>query len=83
MGMHLIPPSLADIGQALFGQDWREPLANSLEATEDQIIAWLKDPASMPTDLEARVDKIGRTRMEEITFMLGQMVNTGLDRSSE
>ena len=41
MIMHLIPPSLADIGKTLFGEDWREPLANSFEVTEDQIIAWL------------------------------------------
>jgi len=83
MSMHLIPPSLADIGKTLFGEDWREPLANSLEVTEDQIIAWLEDPASIPTDLEARVERIGRTRIEEISFLLGQMANTGLDRSSE
>ena len=67
----------------MFGQDWRQPLANSLEETENQIIAWLAVPASMPTDLEARIEKIGRTRIEEISFMLGQMANTGLDRSSE
>ena len=83
MSMHLIPPSLADIGPALFGGDWREPLANFLEVTENQIIAWVADPASMPTDLEARIEKIGRTRIEEISFMLGQMANTGLDRGSK
>jgi len=81
MSMHLIPPALADIGRTLFGENWRTPLANSLEVTEDQITAWLQDPASMPTDLEARFEKIGRTRIEDISFMLGQMANTGLDRS--
>jgi hypothetical protein len=83
MSMHLIPPSLADIGLTLFGPDWREPLANSLEVTEDQIIAWLEDDADIPTDLEARVEKIGRRRIEQISFMLGQMANTGLDRGSK
>jgi len=82
MSMHLIPPSLADIGPALFGREWKESLGNSLEVTENQIVAWVADPASMPTDLEERIEKIGRTRIEEISFMLGQMANTRLDRSS-
>jgi hypothetical protein len=83
MSMHLISPSLADVALAMFGQEWREPLANSLEETENQIIAWLAVPASMPTNLEARIEKIGRARIEVISFMLGQVANAGLDRSSE
>jgi hypothetical protein len=58
-------------------------LGNSLEVTEHQITVWLKDLASMPIDLEARVEKIGRTRIEDISFMLGQVANTGLNRSSK
>jgi hypothetical protein len=78
-----VPPSLADIGWILFGEYWRKSLANALEVTEDQVIGWLSDPSGMPVDLEARIEKVGQTRVEEIRFMLGHMLSTGLDRSSE
>lgn len=83
MSMHLISHSLSDLGLGLFGQQWKETLATSLEVTVDQIGEWLADPAKMPTDLEARLEKIGRAHIDSISFMLGRMANTGLDRSSE
>jgi hypothetical protein len=83
MSLPQIPPSLADMGLILFGDVWRESLANALEVTEDQIIAWLEDPAGMPVNLEARIERIGKARIEEIRFILEHMAENGLDRSGQ
>ena len=83
MSLHPIPPTLADIGLAVFGQDWKESLATALEVTMDQVNNWLADPARMPADLEQRLDMIGRSHVDGISFMLGRMANSGLDRSVE
>jgi hypothetical protein len=80
--MTLIPASLEDMGTTLFGPDWREPLANALGVALDDVLTWNDDPTAMPAGLEDGLKKIGEIRIREIQFMLGQMNETRLDRST-
>ena len=73
-----MPPSLEDIGYALFGEGWHRCLAEALDVTEDDILAWETEVARRPADLQKRLENLGLARIGEIEVMLAQMKGAGL-----
>jgi hypothetical protein len=80
--MNLIAPSLEDVGIVLFGLDWREPLANALGVSLEDVVAWENDPTTIPVRIDAELHRIGMTRRQEIQIMLFQIKEPGINRSA-
>ena len=80
MTMELIPPTLDEMGHVLWGVNWRDYLAEALEATVDEIRAWESDRAKRPADLQKQIDHLCVTRIQEIEIMRALLEKTGLRR---
>jgi hypothetical protein len=78
MTMELIPPTLDEMGHALWGSNWREYLAAALEATYDEIKAREADPAARSADLEKQIDHLCVIGIQEIEIMRALLQETGL-----
>jgi hypothetical protein len=76
----LIAQQFADIGFVFWGAAWREPMANALDVEVDEIDGWVADPATLPANIETRLEIIGEARMEEIQAFLYLMNEAGISR---
>ena len=72
------PPTLSDVGHVLWGANWREALAEALDATKEEVTGWETDPSGRPEDLQRTLENLGVVRLEEIGLMLVQMKENGL-----
>jgi hypothetical protein len=81
--MELIPPKLEDVGFVLWGADWREPLAVSLDLSDDELQACLDDPDNIPSGTEARLLELCAIRMQEIEMICALLQAAGLRRTDE
>ena len=78
--MGLIAQQFADIGFVFWGADWREPMANVLDVEVEEIDAWVADPATLPANIETRLQIIGAGRIGEIQAFLYLMKEAGISR---
>ena len=78
MTTELISPTLAEVGEAIFGPAWREVLAYEFDGTEEDILSWEVDSSKMPSDIEVKLQVLAAGQIELIRTLLGQMEVTGL-----
>ena len=83
MTMELIPPKLEDVGFVLWGADWREPMAVSLDLSDEELQACLDDPDNIPTGTEARLRELCSIRIQEIEMVHDLLQAAGLRRTDE
>lgn len=81
MGVTLMPVTLADLGETLWGPRWVVPMAEALKVTEEQVVKWDAQPETIPAALEDRIAATGTIRLQEIRMVLAQLDMTGLDRT--
>jgi hypothetical protein len=77
----LIPPTLADIGWALWGSAWAEALAETMDVTLEDVARWENDPESRPAHLEAELNTMCDVYVKEIYFVQSRLKQTGLARA--
>jgi len=80
--MTLIAPTLEDMGNVLWGPEWRECLAGALGVAEDDVLTWENEPEKRPANLQDEIQNIGMIRIDEIEVMLSQMKAAGLGTHS-
>jgi hypothetical protein len=73
-----MPLALAEIGKALYGPRWVEPMAVALGVSEQDVIKWDVNPEAMPLDLADEIDLLGSQRIQEIQMILGQVEAVGI-----
>jgi hypothetical protein len=81
--MELIPPTLEDVGFMLWGADWREPMAISLNLSDDELKACEDDPDNIPTGTEMRLLELCVIRSQEIGMIHDLLQAAGLRRTLE
>jgi hypothetical protein len=73
-------PSIAEIGQTIWGPHWAEPMAEALHVSEPELVAWDAKPETIPTGFEDRIHAAGVVRIQEIQRLLAQLEAIGLRR---
>jgi len=78
--MGLVAQKFEDISLVFFGTAWKEPMAEVLDVEVADIDAWLADPATLPANIETRLQVIGAGRVEEIQAFLYLVKEAGVSR---
>lgn len=77
-----IPPdTVAQIGRALFGQQWHLPLAKTLKVHDRTLRRWIND--GCPARLAPALRRILNTRRTEIEIALTSLDNVKTDHIEE
>lgn len=83
MTMELIPPRLEDVGFVLWGADWRVPLAESLNFSDEELQECLDDPDTIPAGTETRLLELCVIRSQEIGMIHDLLRAAGLRRTGD
>jgi hypothetical protein len=78
--MDLVAQRFEDIGLVFFGFEWKGPMASVLGVDGVQIDDWISDPASLPPEIEAKLEKVGMDRIEEIQAFLFLLSQAGVSK---
>jgi hypothetical protein len=76
--LEAIPPTLAEVGQVLWGASWADALAHSLKLTKEEVIALDVHPDKIPLALTDYLIVLSRLRMQQIGAMLEQLKTTAV-----
>ena len=69
----LLPPTLAEIGQALWGTNWAQPLADNLKLATDEVVALDTYSDEIPPEMTEQIIAMCRLRIEEIESYLERL----------
>lgn len=67
-------------GQALFGPDYKKPLAAALQVEDRTFRRWLADPSTMPPGVEDDIRQLCVERISQLTRVVNQMEGGGFQR---
>jgi hypothetical protein len=81
MTMALIPPTLGDVGLILWGEAWGDPMAVSLNLSDEEQKACEDDPDNIPAGTEARLLKLCVIPSQEIGMIHDVPHAAGLRRT--
>ena len=62
----LLPPTLAEIGQALWGANWAAPLADNLRLAKTEVVALDAYSDEIPPEMTDQIVALCLLRIEEI-----------------
>lgn len=56
---------LAEIGKAIYGQNWKSPMAKDLGVKYRTVLRWVAGEFAIPEDIQDRLKKALKLRAEE------------------
>lgn len=61
----MTPEQLIEIGEAIYGKNWKSPMAKDLSVKYRTVLRWANGTFSVPEDIEARLKKAVKVRAED------------------